>query len=428
MSPEIIESNCGVEKNTEKEGSWAPYVGPQGGEGWRNVQTNEIVYTLDPPGPVVGDAGLDDSQQDEERVRPEGVPDTAVDVETSDVERRDYISVDGEVEGFVDFIEQRGEGEAFVMFEDGSSVSITEGMEVYVDDDPPAEFEAYEDFDEYQQILFDTTEVTYEGGNYLSQEDVMEKVSDDMSRCKLQDAAKHTLKSLTSIDQREGRLSYYHPDKESVELSEDVFGETVSHEFGHAFLGQNGYDLSEFGNMLAVATNRVRHGTPFLDLRGKTIEDLANTLAMKGYISQSYRVKVSESVKSDDMATVDYFKLKPRPDANEDLQDLANAVNDVLEEQFEAVFYNTDTPLIKDEYAGTNGQEMFAGIHEEMQRDGVNKSTIEVLYREYPDFCQVYFSYFEPNTLQKREFNRLFNREGSSGGIEELPFPEVDDT
>lgn len=34
---------------------WVPYEGPRGGEGWRNTDTNEIVYDDDPPGEV-GDA------------------------------------------------------------------------------------------------------------------------------------------------------------------------------------------------------------------------------------------------------------------------------------------------------------------------------------------------------------------------------------
>ena len=36
--------------NVTEKGSWEPYVGPQDGFGWRNPDTDEVVYQDEPPG------------------------------------------------------------------------------------------------------------------------------------------------------------------------------------------------------------------------------------------------------------------------------------------------------------------------------------------------------------------------------------------
>ena len=40
--------------------SWVPYQGPQGGEGWRNTESGEVVYSDDPPGEVTDDSVIGD--------------------------------------------------------------------------------------------------------------------------------------------------------------------------------------------------------------------------------------------------------------------------------------------------------------------------------------------------------------------------------
>lgn len=54
-----IEAGDGVEAK-----AWVPYSGPQGGEGWQDAATGDVVYSEDPPGEAVGeglqDAGADD--------------------------------------------------------------------------------------------------------------------------------------------------------------------------------------------------------------------------------------------------------------------------------------------------------------------------------------------------------------------------------
>lgn len=68
---------------TEPEGvkSWVPYTGPQGGSGWRNTDTEEVVYDDEPPGEVVdprgsteGDRGNDPSTSGFDRVPGNAVP------------------------------------------------------------------------------------------------------------------------------------------------------------------------------------------------------------------------------------------------------------------------------------------------------------------------------------------------------------------
>ena len=52
---EIEDENSTDEKSLPplfRKSEWEPYVGPQGGNGWRNVETDEVVYQAQPPGGV----------------------------------------------------------------------------------------------------------------------------------------------------------------------------------------------------------------------------------------------------------------------------------------------------------------------------------------------------------------------------------------
>ena len=55
--PEVDEDDDGDDdgssgKSLFSKTDWEPYVGPQGGNGWRNVETDEVVYQAQPPGGV----------------------------------------------------------------------------------------------------------------------------------------------------------------------------------------------------------------------------------------------------------------------------------------------------------------------------------------------------------------------------------------
>lgn len=67
---------------------WEPYVGPQGGKGWRNTDSDDVVYDDEPPGSI----SLPDQIEDEYSLR--------TDYEISEINEIDYIlySVDGEID------------------------------------------------------------------------------------------------------------------------------------------------------------------------------------------------------------------------------------------------------------------------------------------------------------------------------------------
>jgi len=60
--------------------SWVPYTGPQGGEGWREVDSGRVVYGEEPPGGIVDPSDLSDEGvqriADEAGVEPEDVRET----------------------------------------------------------------------------------------------------------------------------------------------------------------------------------------------------------------------------------------------------------------------------------------------------------------------------------------------------------------
>lgn len=47
--------------DTDEKSDWVPYQGPQGGEGWRSIETDEITYQNEPPGDVISPAELVDA-------------------------------------------------------------------------------------------------------------------------------------------------------------------------------------------------------------------------------------------------------------------------------------------------------------------------------------------------------------------------------
>lgn len=58
----------------EKQGPWEPYEGPEGGEGWRNIETGEVRYQKEPPGETTEGEGAPEGEEpgpDEGGVDPE---------------------------------------------------------------------------------------------------------------------------------------------------------------------------------------------------------------------------------------------------------------------------------------------------------------------------------------------------------------------
>jgi len=67
---EIIDPNNTIWK-TDVEKMWVPYVGPEEGEGWQNVENGEVRYVEEPPGPVAED--YDESDEGDGKLDVEGV-------------------------------------------------------------------------------------------------------------------------------------------------------------------------------------------------------------------------------------------------------------------------------------------------------------------------------------------------------------------
>lgn len=83
----LTEGSSGKSVLFGKGGDWMPYSGPQGGVGWKNVNTNEVVYDEEPPGDVYipGDYPAD----------------VNFDIEIGDISEGDLLLIPGE-EGDVD--------------------------------------------------------------------------------------------------------------------------------------------------------------------------------------------------------------------------------------------------------------------------------------------------------------------------------------
>jgi len=105
-------------------GAWVPYTGPKGGEGWREIDGDRVVYQDDPPGPVDASA-LAPEEQVEELVRRGADPDEVAEaVEAGDegaVEDMLRSTVDGDVAA----------DEATV-----TAAEVSEGDEILIDGEP----------------------------------------------------------------------------------------------------------------------------------------------------------------------------------------------------------------------------------------------------------------------------------------------------
>lgn len=112
------------------EKAWIPYQGPFGGEGWQNVETGEVRYVDEPPGPVqVGDEVIEEPRED----GVPGMPDDEEDIPTDERDELTWENVQvgdeivyydkyGEMqEGEVTAVEQDSFGQIWVQQEEGGT-------------------------------------------------------------------------------------------------------------------------------------------------------------------------------------------------------------------------------------------------------------------------------------------------------------------
>ncbi len=444
-SPLVIDNSGsgGGDKETaesvrKQDSNWEPYEGPRGGSGWRNTETDEVVYSeVSPAGDTFDeDEGVGTAEPGEDdETDTSNVPESAVSVDRSDVESTDYISIDGEKEGFVDSVERRGD-DVYVRFDDGDGLWLEEDMEVFVDDDPPEKSDNVEQVREYTEKIRDS--VTFEERSptsTLTQREIRDTMADSLTRVESEDIAENTIDRIGDVKSLRGR-SHYDPHSGNISIAPNDFEKTVVHEVGHAILDSNGFETDDFASIISMGFDRSKgiDASIFSMTKG----EVARKLEREGEISEGISEKIRERFDSDMVVSPNDLTFKPDTDFNEDfdegLADFVATLNSTYTDVIADLQYENDPvqtitredyESIKGEYEWTNANEFFAMIHENLQQEGINRNNIEKIYDQYPEVLDAYFDVFEPNDLQKRELNQLFNESGGSGPIESEPFPEV---
>jgi hypothetical protein len=419
LGRDLVHKSFSIRKQGD---DWVPYVGPRGGEGWKNPETGEVIYgdLSDVDEQTDGDVGHGESQDSGQ------VDEDFTGIDRDDIDEGQYLSVDGgEVEGYVETVDRLGV-DVRVMLEDGSSFWIEDDMQLSVDDSPETEElrpnqDTYDIVDE--SISFD------ERDGWLDAQQVEEKVVDDLARTKSDDVVDKTADHITDV--REERVSYYNPEDEYISVRADDMEETVSHELGHAIMGANGFHIKEGANLLATLKNS-GSGDLAVDLLGNSIREILERPKVQANMSDQYISNVESQVEEEYIDGVDtsfdenYISMSIQDEAyTEELVPLVNEINSSLSKMLDDIDEGSDDSLFAGQYAVSNGQEVFAALHEKMQMDGLDPNSLQDLVAYHEELVDEYLNHFEPNDYQKQYINRLFQSEGSIGSIEEMPFPEV---
>lgn len=351
---------------------WEPYVGPQEGFGWTDGE--DVVYQEEPPGEVDLSNLTDEQVEQLEEELGQSFSDDSSDVDQQEVYERD-------IEDSIDM---------------------------------------------------DNLEST----DMLSKDDVVNVLSSNMTRVKQSELADNTISKIESISSN-SPVSSWQGSSGRMRLSDNAYERTVSHESAHAFVNANGFDTSMFATLVSNAFDR---DTGFDDtIIGKSKGEVIDEAESDGNINPGLADQFRDVIDQDDTVEVSDLTFSEMDDfdgsTNEELSALVNSISETFEELVKEMKYEGDPiesltqdrpDTIKDEYEWTNANEFFAAIHENLQQEGINRNNLEVMYEQYPEVLSSYFDVFEPNELQKRELNQLFNDSGGSGPIESLPFPEFD--
>ena len=257
-----------------------------------------------------------------------------------------------------------------------------------------------------------------------------------MTRVKQSELADNTISEIESISSTQV-VSSWQGSSGIMRLSSNAYERTVSHESAHALVNANGFDTSMFATLVSNAFDR---DTGFDDtIIGKSKGEVIDEAESDGNINPDLAEQFRDVISADDTVEVSdltFFEMDDFDgERNEELSSLVDSISETFEELINEMKYEEDPiesltqdrpDTIKNEYEWTNANEFFAAIHENLQQEGIDRNNLEIMYEQYPDVLASYFNVFEPNDLQKRELNQLFNDSGGSGPIESLPFPEVD--
>ena len=356
--------------NVTEKGSWEPYVGPQDGFGWRNPDTDEVVYQDEPP----GEMDLSDFTDGQISALEEALGTTLSD--SSDSPERET----GDLrESYVDQIEEN------IDVEERSPTAM------------------------------------------LTSREVKNEMAFVMDRAKNPELANNTINNMDEIANDSTGGSYWNSRNGKMNLSSQAPQSTVAHELGHAMTSANGFDTSNMASVMSITFSR-SDGVD-VDKFDMSKGEIIDEFIEKGKLSESHKDKIDQNFDLDSQLEPEELTFSLRDDfdgeVDEDLQNVVSKVNDAFVESINTLRDGGDVKTMKDEYEFTNANEFWAAIHENLQQDGINYRNMKNMYDQYPDVLDAYFDVFEPNDLQKEEFNYLFNEFGSSGSIDSEPFPEV---
>ena len=398
--------------NVTEKGSWEPYVGPREGFGWRNPDTDEVVYQDDPPGEMDLSA-LTSEQVDalEEALGTDltessDLPDSAMSSDKEDIVEGEYAYI-GEEEGFLDMVERVGD-DVRVRLDDGSEFWVGD-KEVHIDTEADRIREEQEEREKVQRVQR-SVGIEDVDGQFVSTEQIENNLVRMTESAKQDVVADNLLDNLESIDRDLYGGAYYRHSESKVNLPTDSTDSTLNHEIGHAIAGANGFDYP------------VKHAVTFAKIFVKDRDAMTAESEFGGdddfinpseYVGSTWGelvddvwgqagVEVDNFVPDDardDEITLNDFKLEQVEgvDTSEEMDTLIDEINEAWEEQF------TDwgSKSIGNQYSATNAHETMSRLHEHLQSPGINFGVMNDLIEDFPDLLDAYLDVFEPNEPQK---------------------------
>lgn len=398
--------------NVAQKGSWEPYLGPREGFGWRNPDTDEVVYQEEPPGePDLSALTTEQADALEEALGAditgsEDLPESAMSSDKDDIVEGEYAYI-GEEEGFLDRVDRVGD-DVRVRLGDGSEFWVGD-KEVHIDTEADRIREDMEEREKVQRVQR-SVGIEDVDGQFVSTEQVENNLVRMTESAKQDVVADNLLDNLDSIDRDPYGGAYYRHRESKINFPSDATDSTLNHEIGHAIAGTNGFDFDK-NYASAVAKVFIEERDSFGSVDGDSESMDEDVIDPSEYIGQtwgdlSFDVfdKVGHSVRlprgvDDEPITEDTFKLHQQEgvDTSEEMDALIDEVNKAWEEQF----MNWGSKSIGDQYSATNAHETMSRLHEHLQSPGINFGVMNDLIRDFPDLLDAYLDVFEPNEPQK---------------------------
>ena len=413
-----------TKKSVSKSGQWEPYEGPRGGFGWRNTDTDEIVYQDDPPGePDLSALSGEQIDALEEALGTDltsssDLPESAFEVEPQDIEKDDYVYI-GEEEGFLDSVDRVGD-DVYVELSSGNAFWVGD-KDVHVDSEPQQYREEQEREELKNRIMSELSVSRNIDGVHVDTDEVVSTMADMVENTKHEQVTENLFSNLDEIDETSRGSYFNYNDSKGIYFDSSATEGTVAHETAHAVANTNGYDYNDrrqatmFAHIFNMRDRYFRpdgSGDSILDPRdtiGKTWREVEQDMkeVWRDTYASSLGIDFSSPITGENryvLVTKDAFKLSHDGETNspEEVDRLIEEVNNAWEKQFD----NWGEFGIGGSYSGTNAHETLAMIHEHLQKPGVNKQVMRDLVNDFPDLLDAYLDVFEPNDLQERELEK----------------------